>query len=93
MTAAFGLTNVVRPVKLSVQISTPHAAPGANLLSLAAADTVAGLGAFTSVFPVFPAIFEVRSPPAETVLSLLHRSSDVSLASCPGVVLVVHVPG
>ena len=59
MTAAFGLTVVVSPVKLSVQISTPHAACRLNLL--AAADTVTGLGAFTSIFPVFPAIFEVLS--------------------------------
>ena len=61
MTAAFGLTIVVRPAKLSVQISTPHAAPGATLGFLAAADTAVGLGAFTSIFPVFPAIFEVLS--------------------------------
>ena len=32
-----------------------------SLVSVAAADTVAGLGGFTSIFPVFPAIFEVLS--------------------------------
>lgn len=31
MIAAFGLIIVVRPVKLSVQSSTPHAAPGVTL--------------------------------------------------------------
>ncbi len=43
------------------QRSEQHASccPRCHLGFLAAADTVAGLGAFTSIFPVFPAIFEV----------------------------------